>query len=689
MADVSVTFGAKDINLAKTIDGLQRDLGRLGAQSKTVGAQINSSFSAISKAGVKFAAGFATVMGAIRAAQSALQQFDAALAMGGRLDDLSQRTGEAAGNLLLLERAFNNAGAGADKVGPAINKLQQFMVNANNGAEAQTGILDRLGVSMEALIGKTPIEQMQIFASRIATIQDPAERAAAAMAIFGKSGGELLPILRSFDSEITKARGQLGSLPQIMNDSAQSFAAVEEQMVIINGKFTEFTAGILQKALPALQGFTEQLTKVDAAALGKEAFERLKTFADFLLGAFKSPGDLLIANLMQAEVHIKTLGNLLLNSVLNAIDFLVKAFQTNLPKATVQFLGGALEQTALRFARILTERLMDLSAMIGDLPGMREMSQRLISNLDQFNNKLMADQRANSQQLEASAKNLTTELKATLDISKTFKEDIFGAEEAGKRLAEQTKKIEENGKNFRKEIQGAIPPATSGGAPSSGGAAGVTPESEGTGAGAGGKRSAGGFQGRMPEPTNIGAQMRQAAEQARAQQRIVGARGEMFQRAMQEGRFGEAARLGRSIERRAEDQKRREDIIELGDIIERSFRSNVGVFGAKTATEKGIGGVTAREFARKSAFDQARELGIQTIGKSGSELRKEIDKSIKGFKDLQDGLDEETAQQQQRQKKGKMEGKPEKEERGGRTVVTAIDELKTEVMNRLPIVTLN
>ena len=105
-----------------------------------------------SKASASVAGHFAKMAGAVLAVgaafvgvRAAAQSFSAAIALGGQLNDLSARTGESAGNLLILRRAFENAGAGADSVGTTINRLQRAIVEAGQGGKEQAEAFATLG----------------------------------------------------------------------------------------------------------------------------------------------------------------------------------------------------------------------------------------------------------------------------------------------------------------------------------------------------------------------------------------------------------------------------------------------------------------------------------------------------------------------------------------------------------------
>ena len=218
----------------------------------------------------------AIINGVFSAARAVVDGFGDALDLGGRLNELSQRTGETAGNLLVLETAFKNSGLAGDQVGQVINKLQNFMQDAANGGEKQTATMDRLGISMEQLAGKTPTQQMEIFASKISAIEDPTQRAATASDVFGeKLGGKLLPLLSEFAPTLEDSREKVGSLADVMDENAATFDAAGETIDAVGGKLTAFAAGILSETLPALKSLGTSMEEVDAAGLGQQVGEAL------------------------------------------------------------------------------------------------------------------------------------------------------------------------------------------------------------------------------------------------------------------------------------------------------------------------------------------------------------------------------------------------------------------------------
>jgi hypothetical protein len=325
MADVSVTFGATDEGLEKTLKALQSETDQLKLKMRTTEMSVTEAGAAMKKiaqnndlekklrqvgdesqgasskvktlgttaedTGKKAEIGFgkiavgATLAGAaaklgsmaidaaFSAATKTIASFGDALNMGGRLNDLADRTGIAVDKVLLLERAFQNAGVGADSLGPILNKMQKALVDAEDGTSKAAYAFADLGLSLSQLRGLSPEEQLRTIGKAIAAIPDPAQRAATAMEIFGKSGGALNQVFANFDDEIKTAKLQLGSLPDIMKAGSSQFDRISDNLVVVGGKFIEFAAGLIDKVKPALDAVTTALSMFDAAKVGQEIGE--------------------------------------------------------------------------------------------------------------------------------------------------------------------------------------------------------------------------------------------------------------------------------------------------------------------------------------------------------------------------------------------------------------------------------
>ena len=275
-------MGTEAAGSAPKVDGLGKDIKGMGDKSEDAGKKGDLGFGKIAAgaalAGAAVKVGMMAVELATAAATKTIASFGAALDMGGRLNDLADRTGIAVDKVMLLERAFQNSGVGADSLGPVINKMQKAIVDAGDGTSKAAFAFADLGLSLSAIASLSPEEQLRTIGKAIAGVEDPAMRASLSMEIFGKSGGALNQVFANFDGEIETAKLQLGSLPDIMKAGSSQFDRISDNLVVVGGKFIEFAAGIIDKVKPALDAVTTALSMFDAAKAGQE-------LAAFFVGA--------------------------------------------------------------------------------------------------------------------------------------------------------------------------------------------------------------------------------------------------------------------------------------------------------------------------------------------------------------------------------------------------------------------
>ena len=285
MSSLDVKFSATDSGFTKTVSKVKTSVKSMDDSVAKTASSVKNSFGSMVKAGAGLALGFGAIKAAMGAITGTLDTFKDALDLGGTMKDLSIRTGETAGNLLLLRQAFDNSGAGADKVGTSINKLQKFMDDAAQGSEKNNTVLARLGLTMADMAGKTPTEQMALLAEKFKGVTDDGERSALAVGIFGKAGSLLLPLLADFSGEMQTAKDQLGSMPKVFDLNAEAFDNISDNIKVAKGKFMEFAAGLLTSIAPALELATDLLTRFDAAGAGMKLGEIL-TGASNAMGGF-------------------------------------------------------------------------------------------------------------------------------------------------------------------------------------------------------------------------------------------------------------------------------------------------------------------------------------------------------------------------------------------------------------------
>jgi hypothetical protein len=190
------------------LKGLASDIGGGLANAASTGGQ--------SLVGV--APQVALVAGAALAGAVAVKQLASALGAVGsdveRTEQLANRLGVSFQEFEVLSAAAKSAGVPVDNLAGGMTKFLKTLDGAREGTKkAAAGFLE-LGFTQEQLKAGSANDIMQEAAKRIAAIEDPAKRAATAMAVFGKSGNSLLPALAAID----KTRDDLTRLGGTMRD---------------------------------------------------------------------------------------------------------------------------------------------------------------------------------------------------------------------------------------------------------------------------------------------------------------------------------------------------------------------------------------------------------------------------------------------------------------------------------------
>jgi len=108
---------------------------------------------------------------------------------------LSDRLGIATEKLVGLQYAAGLAGVSNEELTGGLEKMLRTLGEAGNGSDKAAEAFARIGLTMAELSGKSPDQIFGMIGDKLASIASPSERAAASMAIFGKSAQGLLPLL--------------------------------------------------------------------------------------------------------------------------------------------------------------------------------------------------------------------------------------------------------------------------------------------------------------------------------------------------------------------------------------------------------------------------------------------------------------------------------------------------------------
>jgi phage-related minor tail protein len=174
------------------------------------------------------------------------------------MNDLSQKTGVSVESLSKFQQAANASGTSIEGVGAAMIKLNRNLATDNAGAaEALTS----LGISATDASGKlkTTDQVMLEVADKFAKMPDGANKTAAAMALFGKAGADMIPMLNGGSKAISDLKATMST------DMAQSADRFNDKMEALRTKAGELGLTIGSLLLPYLEKFVDLLLAASTA----------------------------------------------------------------------------------------------------------------------------------------------------------------------------------------------------------------------------------------------------------------------------------------------------------------------------------------------------------------------------------------------------------------------------------------
>ena len=219
---------------------------------------------------------------------------------GDELFNLQAKTGIAAKALIGLGNAAKLADVDQATLGKGLTKLSVNLVKAAEGNDGLAQKFKALGVSVKDANGQVvPADKaLKQIADRFADMPDGAQKAAAAVALFGKSGADLIPLLNegaaSMDKFIYKVGDDFAARSDLFNDT------ITELGIKTQGFGLELTDALL----PALQTILEVFgdlfdTDQDWTALFKVIEGVIRGIAVAIYTVVKAV-DILIKNIVAA-----------------------------------------------------------------------------------------------------------------------------------------------------------------------------------------------------------------------------------------------------------------------------------------------------------------------------------------------------------------------------------------------------
>lgn len=216
-----------------------------------------------SLAGLGLTIGAGALVGFIRSGA------DAADAAG----KLSQKVGDTTENVSALVAAGVTADVTSEQLEKNLGRLAKRIVELKNDVPDAAAAFGALGLKAEDFDGKGTAEVFALIAQRMGQLKDSTEKTALAIAIFGKAGASLIPLLNDLsEGGLERAKQRARELGILFDDKLAAAAQV------VNDDFALLAAQARGMAAQFVGGLAPAIHQIASALQGVNAGEAATSF---------------------------------------------------------------------------------------------------------------------------------------------------------------------------------------------------------------------------------------------------------------------------------------------------------------------------------------------------------------------------------------------------------------------------
>ena len=265
------TVATLAVNVIANTGSLNKGLDSAGKKAKGFGSGIAGAMKAAVSPAALAAAAIAAVGVALVKVNQAME----------RLDEIAKKAkglGIKEQDLMGFQHAAELAGGSAEGFTTAMQKMQKGVGEAMAGTGLAKSAMEKMGIEVQSFGALDADEQFLQLADKIAAIQNPAERAAMATAVFGRAGADMLPMLmegrEGIEGQMEALKGLQGELStadfQAIQDSNDAWTKVGKA---IDGVWNQLAA----RLAPAFEWLAEVI--IDCIQWVKDMIEKFRNLS--------------------------------------------------------------------------------------------------------------------------------------------------------------------------------------------------------------------------------------------------------------------------------------------------------------------------------------------------------------------------------------------------------------------------
>jgi hypothetical protein len=308
---VSAVFTASTSGLTSGVKAAENSFRGLGNSASALGPAIGGVSSRLNALiAIDVTRAFASIASSVLSAASSLVRFGLGQAeVVDQTSKLASRLGMTYGELSGLALAGELAGVSLDQIGAAATRADLAFVRAAGGSQSAIAAFNTLGLSVDQLAGLNAAGRFDAIASAIAALPTEAQRAAAAVQIFGRAGSELLPLFNGGAEAIREARAEAEAFGlSLTTAQGQDIEGMNDAFTRAQQAIAGVTQQVVAYLAPAVNAFVTQfsdfIASVGGANIGQAIGNGILTGARFLAGV----ADVIIQSVPAVWKYVQEVG---------------------------------------------------------------------------------------------------------------------------------------------------------------------------------------------------------------------------------------------------------------------------------------------------------------------------------------------------------------------------------------------
>ena len=259
-----------DVNIRAQTGALGTGLAQAQAQIKGAVSSIKGTFEGFESIATKIQAPFLALTAVLGGGEILGAAVELVNDLAEELGILSQKTGATVEELSQLRYVALQSDTPFETVTGGMQKMARAMDAAASGGKEAQAAFSALGVKVTDAAGNLrPMQDVLLdVADKFSGMQDGARKSALAMAVFGKSGADLIPLLNQGRSAIANLAAESDRMGLTMSSDAQQIASAYDDAMnrvksLLEGATQKIVIGVMPTLTALAQAFVDTAESAD------------------------------------------------------------------------------------------------------------------------------------------------------------------------------------------------------------------------------------------------------------------------------------------------------------------------------------------------------------------------------------------------------------------------------------------